>query len=474
MSKLVARMEKMKSGNLGGIQRHNQREFDKHSNQEIDVERSFLNFDLVNLENINYQKRIKQIIESQRISQRAIRKDAVLVDEWIITSDTEFFNNADTGKFFQDAVDYFAERCGRKNIAYAMVHMDERTPHMHLGIVPMVDGKLSSKQVFTRQALKEIQDELPKYLQDKGHDIDRGIKGSERKHLTVQEYKENQKEVAKMSEKVADLYSEYAEVTEKVTEEEQKINEIARNQWHDDWLNTKQAMPDFKMAIANTGINVDEMTAHRYKMNFQEVLELFSEKFKAIKNYIVLKMQILAHREQKLEKRANDLDEKENALETKLEAKEDYISEKKQYLFKVQEELVPYLALVTNHDQYDEYVKERADAKQAREYYRQIDYLERDDNLNWMVTDKQSKEYLDKIVQLGFKHKDGTAWDKQEIIDYYNDYDIALINFRDSLFEYPVSYLENAVHNKINSENNDKQREVKRDNDLNQSRGLSL
>ena len=35
---MVARMQKMKSGNLGGIERHNQRTFENHSNPDIDPE----------------------------------------------------------------------------------------------------------------------------------------------------------------------------------------------------------------------------------------------------------------------------------------------------------------------------------------------------------------------------------------------------------------------------------------------------
>lgn len=205
MSKLVARMEKMKAGNLGGIQRHNQRETTNHSNKEIDVERSHLNYDLVNQESIHYQERIFEIIDKQRVSKRAVRKDAVLVDEWIITSDKLFFETADSRKFFEDSLAYFSERCGSQTIAYAAVHMDETTPHMHLGVVPMIEGRLSSKQVFSRQSLKEIQEELPGYLQSKGHTIERGLKGSEQKHLTVEEYKENQREIGRMREQVRDL-----------------------------------------------------------------------------------------------------------------------------------------------------------------------------------------------------------------------------------------------------------------------------
>ena len=36
------------------------------------------------------QRKIQGIIDTQRESQRAIRKDAVLVNEWILTSNQEF------------------------------------------------------------------------------------------------------------------------------------------------------------------------------------------------------------------------------------------------------------------------------------------------------------------------------------------------------------------------------------------------
>ena len=74
-------------------------------------------------------------------------------------------------------------------MAYAQVHLDETTPHMHLGVVPMTEGKLSGKTVFNRQTLKEIQSDLPEFLKGKGFNIERGIEGSERKNLSVATYK---------------------------------------------------------------------------------------------------------------------------------------------------------------------------------------------------------------------------------------------------------------------------------------------
>ena len=95
----------------------------------------------------------------------------------------------ETRKFFQDTLEYFSEKFGTQNMAYAQVHLDETTPHMHLGVVPMTEGKLSGKTVFNRQTLKEIQSDLPEFLKGKGFNIERGIEGSERKNLSVATYK---------------------------------------------------------------------------------------------------------------------------------------------------------------------------------------------------------------------------------------------------------------------------------------------
>ena len=205
MSFVVARMQKVKSGNLVGVGNHNQRNTDNHSNKDIDVERSHLNYDLVNRTE-NYKRDIEQFINDNKSSSRAVRKDAVLINEWIITSDNQFFKDKDSKEikdYFEVAKSYFSEKFGDENIRYAQVHLDETTPHMHLGIVPFNDEhKLSAKTVFNRQALQAVQDELPKYLNERGFELERGEKGSERKNLTVPEYKKAKDELKELENKI--------------------------------------------------------------------------------------------------------------------------------------------------------------------------------------------------------------------------------------------------------------------------------
>jgi len=113
MSYAVVRMQKMKSHDLKGIQFHNQRERKSRTNEDIDEERTKENYDLVNDENIDYNERVHEIIESQKISTRKTRKDAVLVNELLVTSDKKFFDGLDPDeqrKFFEESYKLFSER----------------------------------------------------------------------------------------------------------------------------------------------------------------------------------------------------------------------------------------------------------------------------------------------------------------------------------------------------------------------------
>jgi hypothetical protein len=192
MSYMVCHFGKYKSGNVFGLQKHNQRENKNYSNMDIDKARTPLNYDLVNQGNINYLKRVKSIIEANRTSERAIRKDATIYCECIISSDSDFFENLTEDKqkeFFKNSLDYLRSKIGEEFIISANVHLDETTPHMHVGFVPIIENSLSAKKLIDRKFLRELQDQLPAYLKNLGFDIQRGIKGSKRKHKDTKELK---------------------------------------------------------------------------------------------------------------------------------------------------------------------------------------------------------------------------------------------------------------------------------------------
>jgi len=192
MSYMVCHFGKYKAGNVFGLQKHNQRENENYSNIDIDKARIPLNYDLVNKNDINYLKKIKTIIEANRRSERGIRKDATVYCECIVSSDGAFFENLTEDKqkeFFKSSLDYLKNKIGEEFIISANVHLDETTPHMHVGFVPIIENSLSAKKLIDRKFLREVQDQLPAYLKNLGFDIQRGIEGSKRKHKDVKEFK---------------------------------------------------------------------------------------------------------------------------------------------------------------------------------------------------------------------------------------------------------------------------------------------
>lgn len=201
MSYSIIRVQKVKGKvNTMGIQKHVQRENEKYENLDVDLERSHLNYDLVNETPVNFNQIIDEKIENNYTGTRKIRSDAIKHVDGIITSDKLFFDlqtQEKTNAFFEDAKTFLEEEYGKDNLLYATVHMDEKTPHMHYGVVPITkDGRLSAKEVVgNKKDLTNFQDRFNQYMNDKGYDLQRGESKhkTEREHQQVEHYKSQTK-----------------------------------------------------------------------------------------------------------------------------------------------------------------------------------------------------------------------------------------------------------------------------------------
>ena len=108
-----------------------------------------------------------------------------------------------------DNLKYFADTFGKENIVAAHLHMDEKTPHMHVTLVPIVKGerkrrkreeqakkryrkkpadtvRLCADDLMTRLKLKSYQDTYAAAMAKYG--LQRGIDGSEARHVSTQQY----------------------------------------------------------------------------------------------------------------------------------------------------------------------------------------------------------------------------------------------------------------------------------------------
>ena len=198
MSFLVLHMDKFKKEAVRVIQSHNKRERESHSNPDIYYARSAGNYDLHEHAADSYAMAIQNRIDDLLLV-KAVRKDAVHMCGLIVSSDSAFFeklSQEETRRFFEESKAFLTEFVGKENVLSAMVHMDEKTPHMHFLHVPVTpDGRLNANKIYTRESLKKLQADLPRHLQSRGFDLQRGVEqepGAAKKHLNTREFKQQQ------------------------------------------------------------------------------------------------------------------------------------------------------------------------------------------------------------------------------------------------------------------------------------------
>ena len=189
----ILRFAKYKGPTLSRIEAHNERTKEAYaSNPDIDTERSRLNFHPVKPRG-KYREVSNQII---RESGCRVRKDSVTAVEVLITASPEFFEGKkprQVKEFFDHALEFMKAKQNAATYISAVVHVDEKTPHMHLIFVPLTpDNRLSAKTIIgNRKKLTQWQDEFHAHMVKKFPDFERGESASStgRVHLTPQQYK---------------------------------------------------------------------------------------------------------------------------------------------------------------------------------------------------------------------------------------------------------------------------------------------
>ena len=190
----ILRFAKYKGPEISHIESHNERTKEKYaSNPDVDTSRSHLNFHLVTPERKYRAEAEKQIAEAGCRT----RSDSVRVVEALVTASPEFFKGkkkSEVKAYFTEALDFIQKYQSKETIISAVVHMDEKTPHMHLCFVPLTEDKrLSAKEIVgNKKKLTWWQDEFWKHMVKKYPDLERGESASEtsRTHIPPRLFKE--------------------------------------------------------------------------------------------------------------------------------------------------------------------------------------------------------------------------------------------------------------------------------------------
>ena len=189
----------------------------------VDPKRTHLNKELVPFPEgvTNRTEAIKYRIQNAELS-RKVGKNQVQVIRLILSGSTEDMLRIQAeGKlddWCRDSMDWLKKEYGEKNIVAATLHLDEDAPHIHASVVPIVQGerrkkksnkvqeiptkqykkkntnrpRLCADDVMTKEKLIHYQDSYAEAMEKYG--LDRGIKGSEARHISTSEFYRNQKE----------------------------------------------------------------------------------------------------------------------------------------------------------------------------------------------------------------------------------------------------------------------------------------
>lgn len=207
-------------GNEGAMTDHIER---KVIAPNVDPKRTHLNKELVSFPEgvTNRTEAIKHRIQNAGLS-RKVGKNQVQVIRLILSGSTEDMLRIQAeGKlddWCRDSMDWLKKEYGEKNIVAATLHLDEDAPHIHASVVPIVQGerrkkksnkepevpkkqykkkktdrpRLCADDVMTRDKLTKYQDSYAEAMAKYG--LDRGIKGSEARHISTSDFYRNQKE----------------------------------------------------------------------------------------------------------------------------------------------------------------------------------------------------------------------------------------------------------------------------------------
>lgn len=123
------------------------------------------------------------------------RRDSVEAIELMLEASPEYFMGADpdesrerVDRFVEQAVAFLRDPRSGGRCVKAVLHMDERTPHVHAHKVPFdPDGNLNAKHYLGgREKMAAMHDLYAEYMRPLG--LERGRRGSRATHQRVQQF----------------------------------------------------------------------------------------------------------------------------------------------------------------------------------------------------------------------------------------------------------------------------------------------
>ena len=267
-----------------------------------DSERTYLNKELVDfpdtVENRTQaiQHRIEHAGITRKISHNQIRALQVMLSG--THEDMQCIQtNGKLDEWCNDNMEWLQNTFGKENVVSAVLHMDEKTPHIHATVVPIVTGerrkvksehdngkkkyrkkpkdtvRLCADDVMTRDNLARFQDTYAEAMNKYG--LGRGVKGSDARHISTPQY-------------YRDLYAKNEGLKEDIVileERKQEVNDNVRDLYdrkdeaRDKFINMNQYLKqqEEKLTALEAKLQIAEQQYEPYKA--QEELNALNKYF---------------------------------------------------------------------------------------------------------------------------------------------------------------------------------------------------
>ena len=215
----------------------------------------------------------------------------VVADELLFTATNRFFknmSNEDLMKWANTSMEFVYKDLGytKEQVLHATLHVDEKTPHIHCVVIPLVkklDNRtkterytISKKQYIKDNIhLSQLQDKYHQRLTEKGFDLERGIKGSDNVNINI-------KELKKITRKLnIDLNNKTQRLSESVKDLQDKMKSNKNVLFDKEYVKIKKDTFDTMNKVIDDATNV---------MNLQPKLEkVYKEVDSYTKSYQTLK-----------------------------------------------------------------------------------------------------------------------------------------------------------------------------------------
>ncbi|MGM0411335.1 MAG: MobV family relaxase [Bacillota bacterium] len=421
----ICTMKKFNSSKITKLEKHNERKNKSYSNQEIDKSKSYLNFSLVE-DHQPLRERIDDEINEHYSNTRKIRKDAILLNGFIIGASQDFMEQLskdEQKEYFKTAKKYFDKNYG--HVVSANVHLDETNPHMHLGVVPLVEipekeyTTLSSKKLFDRNELRTIQSEFPKHMQKHGFDVKRGEKEGKKKYIkNIEDYKKKNHKIIseylskikpdKFVNEIRNKPKTFFKNNVKYTEEEHKKMLKSIKNLNRIIAEKEQLEKDFKGLLDETkALAKDKVSLKKDIQEYQKIVKSLKKDFRIEKKNL----------KNDFESEKQDLKKDIKKLKDTVKVYQNYFKE-----FDIKLKIVDHVQKATTSQSFADAVEKKIINKYLNNFNEQLvgdPSLNQDDFLQITVDDvkKEAKE-LNKYFINKFNKVDITKKDKRITYHY--------------------------------------------------------